>query len=181
MADTKVAAKKGFSVVKFLGNIIFILFILIILTILFISIQGIRQGEEPSILGHQLFYVSSGSMTPTIPVGSLILVKETDIDGIQVQDVITYMDGGTPVTHRVIALDDGREQFITQGDANEIADPFPVEAEQIIGKVVHHIPFVGYLFPFLKSKHGIFVLSAGLILILYLSYLLKDDKQKVEA
>lgn len=49
--------------------------------------------------------------------------------------------------------------FITKGDANKTNDPLPLEGERVIGKVVFVIPFIGMIFRFLSSIHGIISLA----------------------
>ena len=72
---------------------------------------------------------ATGSMAPTIPAGSIALVREIPATQIEVGDVVT-VDRGTelPVTHRVLEIQgvDGDEvTFTMQGDDNVDPDPFP--------------------------------------------------------
>lgn len=152
---------------RIMESLITILFIIVFAILLSVHIKAIKTGEEPSLFGYKGFYVGSGSMSPEIPVGSLIVVEETDAENIVEKDIITYRNSKkTVVTHRVIEIDQKDQSFITQGDANEYHDLFPVKPEQIIGRVVLDIPYVGYLIDFLRSKYGIITLWAfGLVLL----------------
>ena len=92
----------------------------------------------------------SGSMEPEIPVGSIVVAQEVSDGQVQFDDVVTYqLESGEPqtVTHRVIAVDivEGEVRYRTQGDANDSIDPEPVRAEQIRGKVIYHVPYLGYV------------------------------------
>ncbi|MFW0785303.1 signal peptidase I [Gordonia sp. CPCC 206044] len=77
--------------------------------------------------GYSLIMFKTGSMSPTIPQGSLSLVHKIPATEVKVGDVITVdRPGERPVTHRVIEVhpQTGREVLIAmQGDANPNPDP----------------------------------------------------------
>ena len=109
---------------------------------LFVFVQVINRGYV-SFFGYSFFRVSTGSMEPTIPVGSLIMTERTDIDDVEINDVVsfyskeTYMQGRI-ITHRVVAKDvgsDGRVYLTTRGDANSAADIYFVDSETLIGRL----------------------------------------------
>ncbi|MHA3724811.1 signal peptidase I [Leucobacter sp. HY1910] len=80
-----------------------------------------------------LIMFKTGSMSPTIPAGSLAVVKEIPATEIQVGDVLTVDRGARlPVTHRVTSIEgEGDERTITmKGDANESEDPLPYTVTQ---------------------------------------------------
>lgn len=97
----------------------------------------------PFILGADSSYtVMSGSMSPALSPGDLVIVKgEEPID---IGDMVTVESGEFIFTHRVVEVLDG-DRFRLKGDANEEPDQGLVEASQIIGKVVLVIPF-GHLY-----------------------------------
>jgi len=72
---------------------------------------------------------ATGSMSPTIPAGSIALVREIPATDIEVGDVVTVDRGSElPVTHRVLEIQgvDGEQVIFTmQGDDNVEPDPFP--------------------------------------------------------
>ncbi|GAA3876029.1 hypothetical protein GCM10022381_18380 [Leifsonia kafniensis] len=77
-----------------------------------------------------LIMFKTGSMSPTIPTGSLSLVREISASEINVGDVVTVdREGKLPVTHRVTtasaAAADGTRSITLKGDANELEDPAP--------------------------------------------------------
>lgn len=65
--------------------------------------------------------VLSGSMTPGLPVGTLVAV--TPATSVDVGEVIMFVPPGAarPVLHRVVSVDGGVR---TKGDANAVADPW---------------------------------------------------------
>ncbi len=62
------------------------------------------NGNVPSLFGYQVYVVETGSMIPTLPVGSTILVRQLGEDELpQVGDVVTYNHLSVAVTHRIVA------------------------------------------------------------------------------
>ena len=103
----------------------------------------------PRLTGSTPYTVLTGSMRPTMPPGTTIVVKPIDFANITVGDVITYqIASGRPevVTHRVIGVTvtpDG-VRLETQGDANPIPDRELVREEQVRGKAWYWLPVIGF-------------------------------------
>ena len=110
---------------------------------------------------YDLFTVNSGSMEPTLPVGSLLVVKPAET--YERGDIVTFRGaaGGEPVTHRIeeVRRDaEGRETFLTKGDANPKPDDTVRSREQIIGKVRFSLPYLGYPIAWARTQVGFLVL-----------------------
>jgi signal peptidase len=129
----------------------------------------------PLALGWVPLTVLSGSMEPTVPTGSQVVVAplegEDDAAGLSTGDVVTFMprpDDPTLVTHRIVgvAVDgEGRRSFTTQGDANAAPDAEPVTATQLRGLVKYHVPWAGYAATLLDAEQkrgGIVLVAAAL-------------------
>lgn len=113
------------------------------------------------VAGFEIYTVLSGSMAPQLPVGSVIYVRSSE--DIAVGDVITYQfSGGTAVTHRIIeTVSEGAETlYRTMGDANDTPDGSLVPAQNVVGKVMFHIPYLGYIASFISKPNGIYFLIA---------------------
>jgi signal peptidase len=99
----------------------------------------------PLLVGADSSYtVMSGSMSPALTPGDLVIVKAIAPSTINIGDVVTIKSGEFVYTHRVVEKLGG-DRFSLKGDANEDPDPNLVEASQIIGKVVLIFPF-SYLY-----------------------------------
>lgn len=120
--------------------------------------------------GITLIMFKTGSMSPTIPAGSVAVVQKIDATEFNVGDVITIdRPGDLPVTHRVTSISDGStvdERVITmKGDANDAEDPAPYTVTS--GRIVlFSIPglanvIVGLGDPFVLG--GITLAAAGLV------------------
>ena len=94
--------------------------------------------------------VLSGSMDPMMRVGDMILVAKVNPEAVEPGDIIAFKDPAGRkniiITHRVIAYDEDGGGFKTKGDACEDPDQFIVKQEDVVGKPVFLVPFVGYLF-----------------------------------
>lgn len=127
----------------------------------------------PRLIGAESFTVVSGSMEPTIPVGSIVVAQPPRDGQIHFDDVVTYqLESGKPqtVTHRVVAVDiiDGGVRYRTQGDANNAMDPEPVRPEQIRGTVIYHLPYLGYIGSLVPvSVRETLLTAVGVALLIY--------------
>lgn len=137
---------------KWFFSLINICAILLIAASLFVLLTVVMtpSGQVPQVMGFSLLRVLTGSMEPTIPEDSILLIQRTDPSELQPGDIISFFSpdpalDGALNTHRIQRIDsDGKTlQFITKGDANLIEDQQPVEAQWIAGKVIYISPTLG--------------------------------------
>lgn len=154
--------------------------IVVIVVLLAVLLVGVR------LFGITTYAVISGSMEPVYPTGSLLYVKPTDPEDLKVGDSITFLiDEDTVATHRIVEIlpddNDGIIRFRTKGDANNEADGSPVHQNNIIGKPMFAIPYLGYFANFIQNPPGLYLAigaAAVLVILVFLPDLLKDDKDK---
>lgn len=120
----------------------------------------ILKQKYINIFGYTFFIVASGSMSGTLDINDMVIIKITD--DIKVNDIVTYMKDDYFITHRVIDIDD--KNAITKGDVNNTEDE-PIEKKDIIGKVT-------FVFPF----SAIFQIFGSLILIIIVIVVFNFDK-----
>jgi len=114
-------------------------------------------------LGWQSLSIPTGSMRPNIPPGSQVFVHQVSPNSLKVGDVITYknpLHPKTTISHRIVKvfpITKHMPGFITKGDANETAD-IPIAPGSIEGKVVQHVPYLGWAMMWTRSWTGISVL-----------------------
>ena len=143
------------KVVKVIKKIISVICICFLTFILIFNVttlwqRHIMHQDCPSFLGYSYAVVLSGSMSPTIQVDDVVVVKAKEI--YDKQDIIMFRYHDSFVTHRIIEVtDDG---FITKGDANNVQDIQQVKKEDIQGKVVDIIPHMGQMINFIQSPLG---------------------------
>lgn len=112
----------------------------------------------PRVFGLELYQVLTASMEPEIPVGSVIYVKSCLPETLEIGDVITFAlgtDSDVVETHRVAAVDAENQWIVTKGDANQSVDQTKVLFQNVKGKVIFHIPKLGFLSEAIRSAQGI--------------------------
>lgn len=179
--DIKQKNNSFIKILKIVENIIFYIFMAIMIVLIFFLIQSRMTGDVPSIGSYRMYIVESGSMTPTIKVGSLVIVKEVDANDIDSGDVITYRGlEDTVVTHRVVKIKkDDEISFITKGDANETKDPLPLNESHLIGKSIFWVPYIGVLMGFIRTKTGfITLIVVPLILLIIIQFYSRYKRKK---
>ncbi len=114
-----------------------------------IFIVMVATGWEPVV-------VTTGSMTPTLRPGDVLMTSEHPDDGLLGQrTVITFRsaeDDGGLITHRVFETLPGSRRYITKGDANPTPDTDRVEPAQVVGVGQLVVPVVGI--PVVWAKEG---------------------------
>ncbi len=130
----------------------------------------------PKAAGAVPLTVLSGSMEPTLPVGSIAVVKPVEPDQVRVGDVVSYQPfplNPELVTHRVVAIStdsDGSRVFTLRGDANG-SDDDPVRAKQIRARVWYDVPYLGWVNSALNGdQRGWFVWTAAGACFAYATY-----------
>jgi signal peptidase I len=128
----------------------------------------------PRLAGATPYTIETGSMSPRLPPGTLVVIRPTDPSRIGVGSVVTYqLLSGEPtvVTHRVVATSvdgAGRTRFQTQGDANAVPDSDWVRPVQIRGTVWYSAPRLGWVNTVVTGRqHQVAVYAAAGALILY--------------
>lgn len=123
------------KILKIIKNVIInaLIFILGIIAIFAIwtSIQlNVQNKEYVDIFGYSIFSTETGSMSPTIKKGDIVIVKIGE--QVNVEDIITYKKNNAFITHRIIEIDG--DSIIAKGDNNNTQDE-AIKQEAIIGKV----------------------------------------------
>lgn len=152
--------------------IIFILGIIAIFTI-WTSIQlNVQNKEYVNLFGYSIFSTETGSMSPTIKKGDIVIVKIGE--QVQEQDIITYKQDTSFITHRIIKIDEN--SIIVKGDNNNTQDE-AITQDMIIGKVVYIIKNVEiWKNVFSDMKVIIPIIITVILLVILISYKEKTKK-----
>jgi signal peptidase I len=122
----------------------------------------------PRVLGAPLVIVIGGSMEPTIPLGSVAIMRAIEAKDVREGDIIKYIDPryARIVTHRVIGIDQ-RGHFITRGDANPAPDLRTVAPQHVQAKYLFSVPRVGYFIQWIGTRQGFLsiILVPGIAII----------------
>ena len=127
-----------------------VLFVLFFVSALIIMIHA---------LGLHFYSMHTRSMERVIPVGSLVVSTSVPTYTLMVGDVITFRNSlGILVTHQIYDIHPHQQgenapSFVTKGTENPTPDREIVHSDQVVGRVLFHIPRVG---GFLMFFRGVF-------------------------
>ncbi len=159
------------------------LLFLILLPALFLVISS----RTDILLGIRSLVVLTGSMTPHLPVGSVVLVQKSW--PYRIGDAVAFKNSsGQTVTHRIMEKQTiNRGMFYkVKGDANNAPDTELVPEDAVLGHEVFMIPYLGQAINMLRSPAGFlsFIIAP---LVLYIavevwnikSEIVKDTEKKM--
>lgn len=165
-----------------------VLIVLAALLCLHATVQVLSKGYV-NCGGYSLFRVVTGSMEPTLPVGTLLLTEQTDMQDVQMGDIICFQAQesaifGKMMTHRVVGIHtgaDGALLFETKGDANLAQDGYLVTQTNFVGKVIWYTGagnVLSSILSFVTNKVG-FLACIVLPCFLLAGLLLRDCVQNI--
>jgi len=140
------------------------------------------------VAGFRPVAVYSGSMRPTLGVGSLAVDRVVPASSVRVGDVITFSDPyvrGRLVTHRVVQIVETKRglAYRTKGDANAARDPWAIRLDRQVGRVAFSVPVAGYALWYLHTREVRGILLAafvGFLLVGVLRRIWRNDARTVE-
>lgn len=146
-----------------------------------------KQNKPTFVFGYSIMRVETGSMEPTIPAKSYVIVKKSDGVGLKEGTTITFVCSdetssvyGRLVTHRIVEItDDG---YRTKGDAAAI-DDWTVSPKDVVATYERNVPFLGVIGRIFSSWIGlaaIAVLFVGSCAFVYIPEMIdavKDDEK----
>ena len=167
--------------------------------LLILAAIGLAYVAIPTF-GNKALIVRSGSMQPTIGVGDLVVVKtqkgflsplptEALREGgnkYKEGDIVAFSSEKNPklfTTHRIVATEvkDGKVFYRTKGDANKSPDQNLIAEENVIGRGVIRLPYVGRLIAFTKSNIGfplLVIFPAMLVIIAEIVNIVREIKKQ---
>lgn len=158
------------NIKKKINTLICIILVPLLIYNVSLLIQAIIEpNKTPALFGIKMYVIVSGSMEPELNIGDIVIVKEND--NYQKDDVISFRQGQSVITHRIIeVINDDEISYKTKGDNNNTEDKQIVLKEDIEGKVINKIPTVGKFVLVVKDKTILIV-----IVLLYYIFLVRDQ------
>lgn len=169
MSNGKIKKRKVWQIIGIV--LVAIIFILLLITLVTFN----NTDSNQILFGYSYFSVVSESMLPVFDTDDIIVIRAVRPNrrppDYQINDIVTYQSFdlnnlGVFITHRIVDItEDGR--YITKGDNNEVVDPLPIYASQILGKYQYRIKGARVFMLFLRSPYGyvLFILVPSLLLI----------------
>jgi len=153
---------------------------------------------------YPLLTVASGSMSPTLEIGELIVVQgisnasELRAASKPEGDIIVFRnphDEGELIVHRAInkTMHDDLWYIRTAGDHNVATgggpDPWSgpdtwnlmISEKLLIGRVIGHVPWVGYIPLFVRRPEGMVLLIVLILIIVFAEYIPFSSKKRETA
>jgi signal peptidase I len=165
---------------KIIKSIAYLLLgMLVTLCIYTFIMTDIMKEDYANVFGYTYFVVATGSMSGTIEVNDIVIVKLTN--DVKLNDIITYKGQNDEfITHRLIKKT--ATTLITKGDVNNAEDD-PITKKDVVG-VVKMIISPSFLLKLLAVAIIIFILLALLnfdkIFKKYIVKEVKDNAKKEE-
>lgn len=156
--------------IGFVLNIIIVTLIMIwfIVIVSNITMKVINKSDTMRFFNYSLYRVSSCSMTPTLNVGDIILVKKEL--SYQEKDVITFKTDDGTLTHRIVKING--DEIITKGDANSSADK-PITEGVIEGKLVRKLGIVTWIYKQFSNKSIVLII----LTVILVSFMVPNNKR----
>ena len=111
--------------------IIFVLCVIAIIVIWGFVQLNVQKKDYINIFGYSVFSTETGSMSPTMEKGDIVIIKIGD--EIREKDIITYKKENVFITHRIEKINE--DSILAKGDRNNTEDE-PIKKDDIIGRVV---------------------------------------------
>ncbi|UCG35955.1 MAG: signal peptidase I [Candidatus Bathyarchaeota archaeon] len=163
---------------------------LILLAIVLAAIVGVWFGLRAYLrTEYPMLAVASGSMVPTLNKGDLIVVQGgMTIDDIVAEpyptgDIIVFHKPYDPedlIVHRAVDKQDEGENtyLVTKGDDNNGNDPWRIHDDDLVGKVVWSIPYLGHIPLFVHTPIGITVIAVLIVVLVFVEFVIPLSKEK---
>lgn len=180
--------------------VLYSIFAILIIVILMVGAYFVDQymsvkSGEPRAPLFGAYVIISPSMVPNINVLDAIVTMRTDAEKLKKNDVITFISNdpahkGITITHRIVGVKktaNGEYAYRTKGDNNNVEDKTLVSYDDVLGKVIFKIPYIGYLQQFLTTKFGwilvivipsLFIVAGDVVKVAKLIIVKDDTKEK---
>ncbi len=176
--EKRLKIKKALNIARVVKNVVCWTMIAVLSFAVITFLLSRVSGGTPSLFGHSIQRVSSGSMEPELAVGEVILSKAVDdARTLAAGEIITFNGqtqfGQPHITHRIIVPpyeENGVIYLQTKGDANETADA-PITPDMVEFRFVCKLPFLAALYSLFLSPWGL-ILFIALLLVIFFDELL---------
>lgn len=164
--------KEKMKIVKMIVGIIGIILIYNFILVILSSTNKIN-------IGYKAYIIKTNSMEPTIKVGDVVISRKEKPENIKSGDIITFIQNDEVITHRItkVEQEDNILRYITKGDNNNIEDTYKITYNDIQGKNIITIPYLGKFIQILDNK--IILLIVILIILIYFLFKIQN-KEKIE-
>lgn len=138
----------------------------------------LKPYNTPSFLGIKTYVIISGSMEPNLNIGDIVITKNVLKDNLKEGDIISFRKGQAVITHRIIEVIYTNEgiEYKTKGDNNNTEDTELVKEQELEGRVITRVPFIGNIYLLLKNRFVIIFIIVLFYIYIYRQFKLKKRK-----
>lgn len=173
--EAKIKFKQKLKFKKINLSLIYIITAICILyKILFLINTAISSKDYFSLFGISFFNMENNLMEKDISKNDLVIVKEIEEKKIEVGDIIAYEVHGQIKINKIFNIENG--EYTTKYNKGYYIDIEKPNYNQIIGKVVINIPFLGIIIEILQ-KRIVTLIVVMILFLLYNYYIYKYDKK----
>ena len=154
--------------------------IAVMMVIVSFATHEVAPGDYETF-GHPVLSMLSGSMTPVISTGDLVVdsaVTPTQASALHVGQIISFRiaaDSPVVITHRIIKVEHLATgvAYVTKGDANSSIDTPARPAANVIGVVAYRIPKGGYILTGLRRPVVVLAFLVAVLMALSVSPMIR--------
>jgi len=170
---------------EYVKSLAFLVIILVSIVAFWFGIRIYLRTDSP------LLAVASGSMIPTLDVGDLIVVQ----GGFNVNDINAAYDTGDIIVfhkphdpdelivHRAVEMQTSSNStvLITKGDNNNGVDNWEITDNELVGKVVSSIPYLGHIPLNVRTPTGMMIIVVLIVFLILLEFIIPLVREKKKA
>lgn len=163
---------------KQIKKIVDIMIIILTYNIIIITILCMNRIGTITIFGHKAYIITTSSMKPDLNEGDVIIVRQVQESEIKQGDVITFNQMGEAITHRIINIEESEEKkYVTKGDNNNLEDVERISYNNIEGKHVLTIPYIGKIIKLLENRIIFLVIILMILILEFYKISIKEKKE----
>jgi signal peptidase I len=149
-------------------------------------VASMLAGAVPLALGDRSYVVRSGSMSPAIDTGDVVVVEPISPPDAHVGQIVTFDNpeaDGELTSHRAITIDRRGEdvRFTTKGDSNTGVEHWVVPADEQVGQVLYRVPKLGFASVWIQTPLGrvsLVIVPALLLVASFLWRIWRGDRRE---
>lgn len=137
----------------------------------------------PGLLPFKHYIIVTGSMSPNINIGDLVIVDtDFDRDTLEVGDIIGFkVDVNNSGEERIVLHylssihedEQGNITYKTIAENSEVEDNWTISQDDVTGLYMFHLSYVGKVVLFLQSQIGLFIIAINVVGIFLIKWVMK--------
>jgi signal peptidase len=159
--------------------------VLVLVVCGFAFASHVSGANESGVLNRNVLIVQSGSMSPSVRTGDVVVVRnvsQSQRSSLQVGDVVTFKAANNQaklITHRIVEvrhLPSGETFYTTKGDANEVQDSALLTPDRVVGEVEFRVPRLGYALNSFNDPEVLVRFAASLALFVFAAFMFRISR-----